>query len=328
MALKFNGTSIYSINYNNQDVLNLRYNGNSIWAKRYTDAEIYYISEINASLDVSYDNVGSISNYNLERISSLDASPSPFSYSGNNATVHWGDVFRAKGGTPAHSKAMYLPSGDNIQIDSDAVIYLSGVVSTAEGNAPKITVTSDGTGSWYYLRLSQFSQFGETYYKTFWNGVQNGEKASEFCRCWIQVLAMDYKGSSSSGYTINSLGLYKGINGASNYDSTIGGWVLSPSDFVKNTNNFNTMSTYDGIFKQRYFRISADGGSTPAAWRVITCYRNGWGSEGYTEIYGSTNASMPTNVIISGFNNSSLAAIDKVTDDVVAWVTAKPYANS
>lgn len=330
MAFKFNGDSINSINYNGTEILNLWHNGSSIWAKKYDDARICHVSDINSSLVSTISYVPSITNHNLERKSSLDASPSNFVYSDYKATVHWGDVFRAKGGLNTARTSMTLPSGDNIRISTDREIYLSGEVSLTEANAPKIVINRNySSESYYYLGFSNFSQFGETYYKTYWNGSSGWGKTSEFCRCWIQLFKVDYK-YSGGVYTIKSLDLYptSKMTDATNYDTEIGGWVLSPDDFISN-NNFSTSgNTMDGIFWQRYFRIRCDTSSVSAVWLVRTCYRNGWGQYGFTETFGATNKNLTDSIIISGLNNSSLAAVNKCVEDAVDWMSAKPYAKS
>lgn len=327
MALKFNGTSIYSINYNNQDVLNLQYNGNSIWAKRYTDAKIYEVERADSDGGIYNKSVDSLSPHRLERISSLDASPSPFSYSNYYATVHWGDAFRATGGT--YNSYMTLPSGDNIRIDTDRVIHLSGRVRYVDN--PRITLASDNNETATFT-LSQFSEFGEAYYTTYWNGVRNGEKASEFCRCWIQFLKMSYTGNTIKSLELFPTNLFyekKDYEYDDNYDPEIGGWVLSPSDYVRNNNGFRTFGHgSEGIFQKRSFRTYSGTSGVPVAWRVVTCYKTGWGHQHAKETYGSTISGMDKDDVARGFYTSSLAAVKKVNDDSMAWVNEKPYDNS
>lgn len=329
MALIFNGNSIYSVTYNDQDMTSLYYNDNPIWAKKYDDARIYHVSDINSSLISTISYVSSITKHNLERKSSLDPYPTGFSYSNEKAVVHWGDVFRAKGGVSG--TIMTLPSGNNIQIDDEREIYLSGEISFAKADAPKIvkdSYRSDETK--YHLTLTNFSQFGKTYYNSYWNGSSAWEKTDDFCRCWIQLFKVNYKYSSGS-YSIISLEIPKitSYSGATGYSSTIGGWVLSPSDYVSNSNNFSiSKNDYDDIFQQRYFNSPSGSSGIPIVWMVRTCYKNGWGDYHYVETFGSTVSALTESAIINGFNNSGLSAVDQAAKDAVNWMTAEPYANT
>jgi hypothetical protein len=299
----------------------LYYNNNPIWAKRYDDAGIYHVTDVESSGILTIDNVASISNHNLERKSSLDPYPSNFYYSNNKATVHWGDVFRAKGGVSGTT--VTLPSGNNIRIDSEREIYLSGEVSLAKDDAPKLVYYSTSSDQ-NLLKFTNFYQFGETYYTTYWNGYR--DRATDFCRCWIQLFKANFK-SSGGVYSITSLETPSTL--PTSYDKTIGGWVLSPSDYVNNSYGIGVNnSTYDGIFKQR--QIITPGGTSgyTAVWMVRTCYRNGWGAYAYAETFGSTYSKLTESIIISAFNNSGLSSIAQGVTDAVNWMSSEPYAKT